>query len=54
MKRFARYYRTSLFNMLRRTADIAVSGVQMLKFQSLSTAFRPHQSGIWCRFRAAR
>lgn len=31
-ERFARYYRTSLFNMLRRTADIAVSGVQMLKF----------------------
>ncbi|MCP4283735.1 MAG: flagellar motor switch protein FliM, partial [Gammaproteobacteria bacterium] len=27
-----RYYRTSLFNMLRRSADIAVSGVQMLKF----------------------
>lgn len=31
-ERFARYYRTSLFNMLRRSADIAVSGVQMLKF----------------------
>lgn len=31
-ERFARYFRTSLFNMLRRSADIAVSGVQMLKF----------------------
>jgi flagellar motor switch protein FliM len=31
-ERFARYLRTSLFNMLRRSADISVSGVQMLKF----------------------
>ncbi len=31
-ERFARYFRTSLFNMLRRQADISVSGVQMLKF----------------------
>jgi len=31
-ERFARHFRTSLFNMLRRTADISVSGVQMLKF----------------------
>ncbi|HEB95921.1 MAG TPA: flagellar motor switch protein FliM [Sedimenticola thiotaurini] len=31
-ERFARMYRTSLFNMLRRTADLAVAGVQMLKF----------------------
>ena len=31
-ERFARHYRTSLFNMLRRSADLAVSGVQMLKF----------------------
>ncbi|MCB1763245.1 MAG: flagellar motor switch protein FliM [Gammaproteobacteria bacterium] len=31
-ERFARYYRTSLFNMLRRSADIAVSAVQMVKF----------------------
>jgi flagellar motor switch protein FliM len=31
-ERFARYFRTSLFGMLRRTADISVSGVQMLKF----------------------
>ncbi len=31
-ERFARHFRTSLFGMLRRTADISVSGVQMLKF----------------------
>jgi flagellar motor switch protein FliM len=31
-ERFARLFRNTLFNMLRRTADIAVSGVQMLKF----------------------
>ncbi len=31
-ERFARYFRISLFNMLRRTAEIAVGGVQMLKF----------------------
>ncbi len=31
-ERFARHFRTSLFNMLRRTADISVAGVQMLKF----------------------
>ncbi|MEJ2691621.1 MAG: flagellar motor switch protein FliM [Candidatus Thiodiazotropha sp.] len=31
-ERFARLFRTSLFNMLRRTADLAVSGIQMQKF----------------------
>ena len=31
-ERFARYFRISFFNMLRRTAEISVSGVQMLKF----------------------
>ncbi|EGW53709.1 flagellar motor switch protein FliM [Candidatus Endoriftia persephonae] len=31
-ERFARHFRTSLFNMLRRSADISVSGVQMQKF----------------------
>ncbi len=30
--RFARHFRTTLFNMLRRSADISVAGVQMLKF----------------------
>ncbi|MDH5766536.1 MAG: flagellar motor switch protein FliM [Gammaproteobacteria bacterium] len=31
-ERFARNIRVSLFNMLRRQAEIAVSGIQMLKF----------------------
>lgn len=31
-ERFARYFRISLFNMLRRSAEISVGGVQMLKF----------------------
>jgi len=31
-ERFARYTRISLFNFLRRTADVAVGGVQILKF----------------------
>jgi len=31
-ERFARHFRISLFNMLRRSAEIAVGGVQMMKF----------------------
>lgn len=31
-ERFARYFRTNLFNMLRRSADISLSGIQMQKF----------------------
>lgn len=31
-ERFARYTRISMFNMLRRSADVAVGGVQMMKF----------------------
>lgn len=31
-ERFARYTRVSLFNLLRRSADVAVGGVQVLKF----------------------
>lgn len=31
-ERFARYTRISLFNLLRRPADVAVGGVQILKF----------------------
>ncbi len=41
-ERFARHYRTSLFSMLRRTADISASGVQMLKFSEfVHTLFVP-------------
>lgn len=31
-ERFARLYRISLFNMLRRSADLTVKGIEMLKF----------------------
>ncbi|HQU15079.1 MAG: flagellar motor switch protein FliM [Chromatiales bacterium 21-64-14] len=31
-ERFARYFRISLFNLLRRSGEISVNGVQMLKF----------------------
>ncbi len=31
-ERFVRYFRISLFNFLRRSAEIAVSGIQVLKF----------------------
>ncbi len=31
-ERFARYFRISLFNTLRRAGEVSVSGVQMLKF----------------------
>ncbi|MGV8546241.1 flagellar motor switch protein FliM, partial [Pseudomonas aeruginosa] len=29
---FARYSRISMFNLLRRSADVAVAGVQVMKF----------------------
>lgn len=32
-ERFARYLRVSIFNMLRRSAEISVRGVEMMKFQ---------------------
>ena len=31
-ERFARYFRISLFNFLKRSTDISVAGIQMLKF----------------------
>ena len=31
-ERFARYTRISMFNLLRRSADVAVGGVQVMKF----------------------
>ncbi len=41
-ERFARNFRLSLFNVLRRSAEIAVSGVQMLKFSEyMHTLFVP-------------
>ena len=32
-ERFARYIRVGIFNMLRRSAEISVKGVEMLKFK---------------------
>jgi len=41
-ERFARHFRTSLFNLLRRSADIAVAAVQMLKFSEfVHTLYAP-------------
>ncbi|HIA09088.1 MAG TPA: flagellar motor switch protein FliM [Chromatiaceae bacterium] len=41
-ERFARHFRISLFNMLRRSADISVGGVQMIKFSEyVHTLFVP-------------
>ncbi len=41
-ERFARYFRTSLFTMMRRSPEIAVGGVQMLKFaEYVHTLFVP-------------
>ena len=31
-ERFARYTRISMFNLLRRSADVSVGGVQVMKF----------------------
>jgi len=31
-ERFARYFRISLFNLLRRSSEISITGIQMLKF----------------------
>ncbi len=46
-ERFARYYRTNMFNMLRRTADIAASGVKMMKFSEfIHTLFVPTSLNI--------
>ncbi len=46
-ERFARYYRTNVFNMLRRSADIAASGVKMMKFSEfIHTLFVPTSLNI--------
>jgi len=40
--RFARFLRTTIFNLLRRTAEISVGGVQTIKFsQYVHTLFLP-------------
>ena len=41
-ERFARHMRISLFNMMRRTAEVSINGVQMLKFgEYVHTLFVP-------------
>lgn len=46
-ERFARLFRISLFNILRRSAEISVAGVQMLKFSEyVHTMFVPTSLNI--------
>ncbi len=46
-ERFARYFRISIFNLLRRTAEISVAGVQMMKFSEyLHSLFVPTSLNI--------
>lgn len=41
-ERFARHMRISLFNMMRRTAEVSINGVQMMKFgEYVHTLFLP-------------
>lgn len=41
-ERFARHLRISMFNMMRRTAEVSINGVQMLKFgEYVHTLFVP-------------
>ena len=41
-ERFARHMRISLFNMMRRTAEVSINGVQMIKFgEYIHTLFVP-------------
>jgi flagellar motor switch protein FliM len=47
-ERFARYLRISLFNMLRRSAEISVGGVQVMKFSEyVHTLFVPTSLNIF-------
>ena len=50
-ERFARSFRISLFNLLRRTTDIAVGGVQLMKFSEyMQSLFVPaNMNFIKCR-----
>ncbi len=47
-ERFARLYRISLFNMLRRSADLTVKGVEMLKFSDyMHTMYVPTSLNLY-------
>ena len=41
-ERFARHLRVSLFNMMRRSAEVSINGIQMIKFgEYIHTLFVP-------------
>ncbi|MBL6734416.1 MAG: flagellar motor switch protein FliM [Shewanellaceae bacterium] len=50
-ERFARHMRISLFNMMRRTADVSVNGVQMVKFSEYTHGLFVPTSLNMIRFR---
>lgn len=53
-ERFARYTRISLFNLLRRTADVAVGGIQIMKFgEYIHTLYVPTSLNL-VKFRPLR
>ncbi len=53
-ERFVRYFRISLFNFLRRSSEIAVSGIQVLKFSEyIHSLFVPTNLNL-VRFRPLR
>ena len=53
-ERFARYTRISMFNLLRRTADVSVSGIQIQKFgEYVHTLYVPTSLNM-VRFRPLR
>ncbi len=50
-ERFARHLRISLFNMLRKTAEVAINGVQMVKFGEYQNTLYVPTSLNMVRFR---
>lgn len=46
-ERFARHMRISLFNMLRKTAEVSINGVQMIKFgEYQNTLYVPDRKSV--------
>lgn len=50
-ERFARHMRISLFNMLRKTAEVSINGVQMVKFGEYQNTLYVPTSLNMVRFR---
>ncbi len=50
-ERFARHMRVSLFNMMRRAADVSINGIQMIKFGEYIHTLFVHTSLNMVRFR---